>query len=302
LTIVVVAAIGPATTLVKGFIRLPGVLSCGFDIGYCLVNTGKDRNMNLPNEKKPIRLDAEHMFKFNCGPGVSCFTQCCQDVTIILTPYDVLRMKNALGIPSWDFIDQYTIVIKKEKRLIPMVVLKMDEETKRCPLISEKGCSIYNDRPWPCRMFPLEMNDDGTFNVIEDRPFCKGFEEERSLIISEWLLEQEVPIYDEMNTLFTQVTAPLRAEDLDIDNPKIYQMTFMALYNLDKFKEFIFDSTFLDRFSVDDLTIEKIKRRDIELLKFAFDWIKFGIFGQKLFQIKPEAIPKNEDKNDNRSK
>ena len=66
----------------------------------------------------------------------------------------------------------------------------------------------------------------------------------------------------------------------------------MALYNLDKFRDFVFNSTFLDRFVVDEVTVEKIKRRDIELLKFAFDWIKFGIFGQKLFQVRPEAMPK----------
>ena len=110
-----------------------------------------------------------------------------------------------------------------------------------------------------------------------------------------WLLEQGIPVYDEMNALFTEVTAPLRAEELDIDNPQIFQMTFMALYNLDKFKDFVFKSSFLDRFEVDDVTLEKIKRRDIELLKFSFDWIKFGIFGQKLFQVKPEAMPKDDN-------
>ena len=249
--------------------------------------------MNQPNDKKPVRMEVEHVFQFNCAPGVPCFTRCCQDVTIVLTPYDVLRMKNALGIPAGDFIDKYTVIFQKERRLIPMVVLKMDEETKRCPFVSEKGCAIYEDRPWPCRMFPLDMNDDGTFGLIAEESLCQGFKEDQKLVISEWLLEQGVAIYDEMNALFAQITSPLRAEELDIDNPKIYQMTFMALYNLDKFRDFIFQSSFLDRFDVDHVTIEKIKRRDIELLKFAFDWIKFGIFGQKLFQIKPEAMPKD---------
>jgi Fe-S-cluster containining protein len=202
-------------------------------------------------------------------------------------------MKNALKMPAGAFIDTYTIVIKKEKHLIPMVVLKMNEETKRCPFVSEKGCAIYENRPWPCRMFPLDMNDDGTFAIIAAESLCQGFKEDQKLVISEWLLEQGVPVYDEMNALFNEVTSPLRAQEFDIDNPQIYQMTFMALYNLDKFRDFIFKSTFLDRFAVDEVTIEKIKRRDIELLKFAFDWIKFGVFGQKLFQIKPEAMPKD---------
>ena len=242
----------------------------------------------------PVRMAAEQTFQFNCTPGISCFTQCCQDVTIVLTPYDVLRLKNALSIPSEEFIDRYAIVIQKENRLIPMVVLKMEEETKKCPFVSDNGCSVYEDRPWPCRMFPLDMNDDGTFGIIADQSACRGFREETKWVISEWLLEQGIPVYDEMNALFTQVTAPLQAQELDIDNPRIYQMVFMALYNLEKFREFIFKSTFLDRFVVDETTVEKIRRRDIELLKFAFDWIKFGILGQKLFHIRPEAVPADE--------
>ena len=63
-------------------------------------------------------------------------------------------------------------------------------------------------------------------------------------------------------------------------------MVFMALYNLDKFRQFVFNSTFLERFEVDSTRIIKIQRSDEELLKFAFDWIKFGIFGQMLFKVK----------------
>jgi Fe-S-cluster containining protein len=235
------------------------------------------------------RMDAEHVFQFNCSPGVPCFTQCCQDVTIVLTPYDLLRLKNALGISSDAFLDDYAVVLSKKNRLIPVVILKMNEDDKKCPFVSERGCTIYEDRPWPCRMFPLDMNEDETFHLITDAGRCQGLKEDQKCRISDWLVEQGIPIYDQMNTLFSQITSPLRAQDFDIDNPKIYQMVFMALYNLDKFREFIFNSTFLDRFELDNIKVEKIKRSDIELLKFAFDWIKFGIFGQKTFQVKAEG-------------
>jgi uncharacterized protein len=247
--------------------------------------------MNTPKNTKtkaePLRMDADQAFQFNCGSEVPCFTDCCRDITIVLTPYDVVRLKNALEITSEEFLDQYTIIIPREKRLIPMVVLKMNEDNdKRCSFVSKAGCSVYNDRPWPCRMYPLNMNDDGTFGLIADPTKCKGLEQPEHARISNWLIGQGVPMYDEMNMLFSQVTAPLQAQELDIDNPKIYQMTFMALYNLDKFREFVFGSSFLDRFVIDDVSIEKLKRSDVELLKFAFDWIKFGIFGQKTLQVK----------------
>ena len=95
-----------------------------------------------------------------------------------------------------------------------------------------------------------------------------------------------------MNGLFSSITVPLQSQDLKIDNPQITKMLFMALYNIDKFKAFVFESTFLDRFEVEPVRLEKIKRNDSELLKFAFDWIKFGLFGQKLFWVK-ETPSKN---------
>jgi hypothetical protein len=234
-------------------------------------------------------MDPEHRFLFKCGPGVACFTQCCQDITIVLTPYDVIRLKTALGLSSDEFLDKYTLIMPKKGRLIPLVVLKMNDKDKRCPFVSPEGCVVYEDRPWACRMYPLDMNDDGTFRLITDASRCLGLQEKESWRIGEWLVEQGVVPYDEMNTLLSSLTVPLQAQDLDVDNPEIHKMVFMALYNLDKFREFVFKSTFLDRFEVDASRIEKIKRDDVELLKFGIDWIKFGLFGQKLFSIRPKA-------------
>jgi Fe-S-cluster containining protein len=244
------------------------------------------------NNRSAARMDAEHFFRFNCAPGISCFTQCCQDVNIFLTPYDVLQLKKALGIHSDEFLEKHTIVLSREKQLIPLVILKMREEDKRCPFVTEEGCKVYENRPWACRMFPLDTSDDGTFHLITDVGRCKGLSQEGTWQIGEWLVEQGVVPYDEMNSLLTSVTAPLKAQKLDIDNPGIFKMVIMALYNLDKFRDFVLKSTFLDRFELDPLLIEKIKRSDVELLKFSVDWIKFGIFGQKLFKVNEKYVSK----------
>lgn len=234
-------------------------------------------------------MDPEHIFEFNCHPSVSCFTQCCQNITIVLTPYDVLRLKKGLGISSDEFLEKYALIIPKEKRLIPLVILEMKGEDKKCPFVSQEGCIIYDDRPWACRMYPLDMHDDGAFRLITDATHCRGLNEKNEWRIGEWLKDQEIEPYDEMNSLFSSIIMPLQAHELDIDNPKITKMIFMSLYNLDKFREFIFKSSFLDRIDVDSGTVEKIKNNDVDLIKFAFDWIKFGIFGEKLFWVKQES-------------
>ncbi len=54
-------------------------------------------------EKRPV-LTEESPFHFSCNDSLPCFTQCCRDVNIYLTPYDVLRLRRALRIDrrsSW---------------------------------------------------------------------------------------------------------------------------------------------------------------------------------------------------------
>ena len=239
----------------------------------------------MKKDKKP-RLEEVHAFKFNCFPGVSCFTNCCQDITIVLTPYDVLRLKTCLDISSGEFLDKYTIILHKKDHLIPVVILKMNESDKKCPFVSEEGCVVYLDRPWPCRMYPLNMNDDGTYSLIADASKCLGLKEKEAKKISEWLKEQEIEPYDEMNEYLSSLTIQLQSHKMTIYNPQIQQMTIMALYNIDKFREFVFKSTFLDRLEVEPAKIKAMNNSDTELLKFAFDWIKFGLFGKKTLWVK----------------
>ncbi|MBN2396487.1 MAG: YkgJ family cysteine cluster protein [Candidatus Atribacteria bacterium] len=239
------------------------------------------------------RLEEVHAFQFRCHPGVSCFTSCCQDINIVLTPYDVLRMKNGLGISSEEFLDKYTIIVPKEGKLLPVVILKMNDDDKRCPFVTkETGCRIYSDRPWPCRMYPLTMNDDGTYSLITDASRCKGLEEKDTNKVIDWLHTQEVEEYDELNEFLSSLTIQMQSQKLAIDNPQIQQMIFMSLYNIDKFRKFVFESTFLERLDVEEDILEKIKNSDTDLLKFAFEWIKFGLFGKKVFWVKEKPQKK----------
>jgi hypothetical protein len=138
-------------------------------------------------------------------------------------------------------------------------------------------------------MYPLDMEDDGSFHLIAHEETCKGLLEKTGQKIAAWLEDQKIGPYDEMNELFSDVTRPLLAQKLDIDNPSIIKMVFMALYNLDKFRDFVFNSTFLDRFEVESERISLIKEDEIALLKFALDWIKFGLLGEKLFWVKENS-------------
>jgi hypothetical protein len=95
-----------------------------------------------------------------------------------------------------------------------------------------------------------------------------------------------------LNEFLSSLTIQLQSQNLNIENPQIQQMIFMSLYNIDKFRKFVFESTFLERLEVEEDILEKIKKSDTDLLKFAFEWIKFGLFGKKVFWVKEKPEKK----------
>jgi uncharacterized protein len=60
----------------------------------------------------------------------------------------------------------------------------------------------------------------------------------------------------------------------------------MACYNLDQFRRFVFESTFLQRFEVPEETIKRMKTDDGELLKLSLSWLKFPLFGEKSLPLR----------------
>ena len=67
------------------------------------------------------------------------------------------------------------------------------------------------------------------------------------------------------------------------------KMFFLISYNIDKFKAFVFESSFLDRYDVDAETLEKIKNDEIALLKFGLGWLKDVLFKEGSFKLKKDS-------------
>ena len=65
------------------------------------------------------------------------------------------------------------------------------------------------------------------------------------------------------------------------------KMTFMAVFNVDRFREFIVQSSFLKRYKVKTALLKKLKADDVDLLKFGFEWVKLFLWGMKSKQIRP---------------
>ena len=88
-------------------------------------------------------------------------------------------------------------------------------------------------------------------------------------------------IHDEINAQWTDLVVRKRSFPPNIKlTDQAKQMFFMVSYNIDKFREFVFESSFVKRFDIDEKTLQKIKHDEIELLQFGVEWLKGILFKQ----------------------
>lgn len=245
----------------------------------------------------PLRVGLDSRFKFRCHPEVPCFTQCCRGIQIILTPYDVIRLKNRLGLSSEEFLAIYTEPHIMEKTDLPVVTLKLlDDAKESCPFVRDEGCLVYHDRPTTCRYYPLgvaalthkEGADDEGFYFFVNEDHCRGFEEDKTWTVAEWRKDQGVDRHDEINAEWTDLVVRKRSFPQNIKlTEQSKQMFFLVSYNIDKFREFVFNSSFLERYDIDAATLEKIRDDEVELLNFGMRWLKFILY--KIGDFKPRT-------------
>ncbi|MEW6001782.1 MAG: YkgJ family cysteine cluster protein [Nitrospirota bacterium] len=249
--------------------------------------------MNEEYTEEHRRLSLEDRFKFSCHKGLSCFNTCCSDINIFLTPYDVLRMRRATWLSSGEFLKRYTIPLLGEEGL-PLVVLKMmEDENKTCPFFTPDGCMIYQDRPWSCRMYPIfPVSSKEEEFLIEEKPSCLGFKEEKQWTIEEWKKDQGIDIYDKMNESYKEITHHDYFQKGNKLDPGRSKMLYMACYNLNEFKRFLFETRFFDIYDVENGVIEKIKEDEEELLSFGYRWIRFSLFSEDTLRLKDKALDK----------
>ena len=258
------------------------------------INTDNHSEVNEENFKlKPIT--PEGIFSFACHPGVSCFNKCCHEIDVILTPVDIMGMKTALNIRSDEFLKKYTTIQTLKDTAIPLVKLLMRENSKGACIFLDgsKGCSIYENRPQVCRSYPLGLgtldprhakfqtegqSPDARFMIQED--MCMGHREPKTWTLNKWMEDQGASNMEELNKNWMEIVAKLKSMKINEEQNHEINLFIMASYDLNTFSNFVFGSTFLERFDVDQETVENIKSNERELLKFGMEWLHYALFGE----------------------
>ena len=235
------------------------------------------------------RLCGAKKFSFGCHSGVNCFTECCRELELTLTPYDVLRLRKKLALGSADFINRDIVLEQEENDVFPRLYLGMvDDDRASCPFVGPAGCMVYEDRPGACRAYPVgrgvTLAADGRqqeIYVLVKENHCLGFNEPHSYSVAEWFHNQGLSEYNSMNDEVMSLLYHEQARPGTRLTPEQVNFFLLAFYRLDEFKDFVSESDFLTRFNVTEKEIQVSLIDEESLLRFAVHWLKKALFSDE---------------------
>lgn len=227
------------------------------------------------------RIDPGEHFSFLCHRQIGCFTHCCCELELALTPYDVLRLRKATRLHSRELLEKYIISEQHAEEIFPRFYLTMVDDGKAsCVFVTPKGCSIYQDRPGACRSYPLGRAasrkngriDD--FYVLLHEPHCLGFTEHTIQTVSSFSRSQGLEPYNHFNDLLTAITQHEKIQLGQRISGKQRQNYTLALYDIDTFRARLQEGSI----PCPVRPPGTIFSNDEELLVYAMEWVKKDLF------------------------
>jgi Fe-S-cluster containining protein len=253
---------------------------------------GERENQKLPLWQEPgdtkarTAISSESSFRFHCHPGLVCFNRCCREATIILSPYDILRLSRSLGLPTGEFLRRNTRREAEGYSGLPLVLVK-PARTGSCPFLGEAGCTVYGDRPAACRLFPLTQGSEITTEGVIDhyflrRPdYCQGFAGEKEWTVATWQADQGFAEFDRPRRPWLRLLLQQAQPDRTLQDDRILSQFYMVAYDLDAFRTFVFESAILPAHR---LTLEEalpLRTDDLALLRFSAAYLEHLLFPEE---------------------
>lgn len=242
---------------------------------------------NLPENFHHI--NKEQQFCFSCHPGVDCFTECCRELDLALSPYDVLRLKNALKMHSGNFLEEYVIIEWDERLVFPQCYLTMvDDGRASCIFVTSEGCSVYPDRPSACRAYPVgrgvKQNSSNTIEecfVLVKESHCHGFNENQSQTPNEYFSCQGVDEYNRFNDLQATILQNKQIHSGFRPSRDQLDQYLLALYNLDMFRQEMADGRISMNRPLGAEEIQGLAGDDEKLLILGINWLQQELFNNE---------------------
>ena len=251
---------------------------------------------------EPIELKLNSVLQFDCHKNVSCFNACCRNIDIVMTPYDIVRLKQRFGLLSHEFVGTYTTPNSMDHHDMPRLKPNTKPGTTECVFLSEEGRTVYEDRPAACRYYAFGSmgvrKKDATqvenIYILVKEDHCRGHKEPRTLSVADYREEQGVDVYDEKNREWHEVVLKKRSSGPSVGRPsdRSKQLFDMCSYDLDSFRTFIQTEGFLEIYDFSSDQMSTLVRDEDELPKFSMHFLKHVLYGEMTIPMKPDARKK----------
>lgn len=119
------------------------------------------------------------------------------------------------------------------------------------------------------------------FALIEE-PHCRGFGKGSGQTVADWLKGQDVEAHNVQNDkLMELISLKNRILPGKLEGAQADQF-YLALYDLDAFRQRIFEQDLLKDLHIPEDILQRIKTDDTALLDFGIQWVKYQLFGRPL--------------------
>ena len=259
------------------------------------------QSFDLPHRSpiQPKQMGPDSTVKFRCHKDIACFNECCRNIDIMLTPYDILRLQKRLEMGSREFLARHTIPYPMDHHGMPGLKMLTKPETAECQFLTAEGCGVYTDRPAACRYYALGsmgVRKKGAADVTDiafvvKEAHCLGHDEGLVQTVAEYRRQQGIEPYDEMTREWRDVVLKKRSSGPTIGAPseRSLDLFWMASYDLDGFRAFVESAGFQQTFDLDEDTRKALGEDDEALLKFAARFLKQTLFGENSIPKKSGA-------------
>jgi Fe-S-cluster containining protein len=248
----------------------------------------------------PTALDGDTTLRFGCRPGIACWNACCSNIDIALTPIDIVRLKNRLGLPSWQFLREYTVPYELEKDGIAGVKLEPVDGGTACRFMTPEGCSVYADRPTACRYYPVALlalrrqgqtTDRQAYAIVRE-DHCLGHLEPKTQTIDAYRAEQGLIDVDNAAQGWRQLLLKKKSSGPTVGKPsrRSLELFFTACHDVDRFRSFVASDAFAKVFDVPADELQRVLADDVELLHFGYRLLRQVLFGEPSIALRAEAV------------
>jgi len=133
--------------------------------------------------------------------------KCCKNrEDVLLDGRDIYNIAKNLGRPIQYILERYCEVYVGPDSLLPLVRILPNKVTNDCPFLRNKKCSINENKPFICRLFPVGRISAGDYKALYHLQNVSCGKADEDYSIEDWLHRSNVPINDDYFLMKSEVT------------------------------------------------------------------------------------------------